>query len=82
MSALPPADIGTTKGRGILLSAALTGWVRLQTADVCRKHGTSEATSYKYKAKLGGMEASDPRQLKALKDENAKLKKLFADHAR
>ena len=51
----------------------------LKTADVCRKHGISEATFYKYKAKFGGMEVSDARKLKALEDENAKLKKLLAE---
>ena len=51
----------------------------LRTADVCRKHGISEATFYKYKAKFGGMEISDARKLKALEDENAKLKKLLAE---
>jgi len=50
-----------------------------KTADVCRKHGISEATFYKYKAKYGGMEVSDARKLKALEDENAKLKKLLAE---
>ena len=50
-----------------------------KTADVCRKHGISEATVYKYKAKFGGMDVSDARRLKALEDENAKLKKLLAD---
>jgi putative transposase len=51
----------------------------LRTADVCRKHGISEATFYKYKAKFGGMEISDACKLKALEDENAKLKKLLAE---
>ena len=50
-----------------------------KTADVCRKHGISEATVYKYKAKFGGMDVSDARRLKALEDENAKLKKLLAE---
>ena len=45
----------------------------MKTADVCRKHGISEATFYKYKAKFGGMEVSDARRLRALEDENAKL---------
>jgi putative transposase len=52
---------------------------RMKTADVCRKHGISEATFYKYKAKFGGMDVSDARKLKALEDENAKLKKLLAE---
>ena len=49
------------------------------TADVCRKHGVSSATFYKWKAKFGGLEVSDARRLKALEDENAKLKKLLAE---
>jgi len=49
------------------------------TAEVCRKHGVSTASFYKYKAKFGGMEVSDARKLKALEDENAKLKKLLAE---
>ena len=51
----------------------------MKTADVCRKHGISEGTFYKYKAKFGGMEVSDARRLRALEDENAKLKKLLAE---
>jgi len=51
----------------------------MKTADVCRKHGISEATFYKYKAKFGGMEVSDARRLRALEEENAKLKKLLAE---
>ena len=50
-----------------------------RTADVCRRHGISQATFYKYKAKYGGMEPSDVRKLKALESENAKLKKLLAE---
>jgi putative transposase len=46
---------------------------------VCRKHGVSGATFYKWKAKYGGMDVSDARRLKALEDENAKLKKLLAE---
>ena len=45
------------------------------TADVCRKYGISSASFYKYKAKFGGLDLSDARKLKALEDENAKLKK-------
>jgi len=52
----------------------------MPTAEVCRKHGISTASFYKYKAKFGGMEVSDARKLKALEDENAKLKKLLALH--
>jgi len=49
------------------------------TADVCRKHGISDATFYNWKAKYGGLEVSDARRLKTLEDENAKLKKLLAE---
>ena len=49
------------------------------TGDVCRKHGLSSATFYKWKAKYGGLEVSDAKRLKALEDENAKLKKLLAE---
>ena len=51
----------------------------IPTAELCRKHGVSDATFYKYKAKYGGLDVSDARKLKALEDENAKLKKLLAD---
>ena len=51
----------------------------IPTAEICRKHGISTASFYKYKAKFGGLEVSDARKLKALEDENAKLKKLLAE---
>jgi putative transposase len=50
-----------------------------KTADVCRKHGISGATFYKWKAKFGGMDVSDARRLRTLEAENAKLKKLLAE---
>jgi putative transposase len=49
------------------------------TADVCRRHGISQPTFYKWKAKFGGMDVSDAKRLRALEDENAKLKKLLAE---
>jgi putative transposase len=49
------------------------------TAEVCRKHGVSGATFYKWKAKFGGMDVSDARRLKVLEDENRRLKKLLAE---
>ncbi|MCP1899029.1 putative transposase [Bradyrhizobium sp. USDA 4537] len=49
------------------------------TANLARKHGVSEATIYNWKAKFGGMEASEAKRLKSLEDENAKLKKLLAE---
>jgi putative transposase len=51
----------------------------VKAADLCRKHGVSEATFYNWKAKYGGMEVSEAKRLKALEDENAKLKKLLAE---
>ncbi len=51
----------------------------VKTADLCRKHGISSATFFKWKAKYGGMEVSDARKLKALEDENRRLKKLLAE---
>ncbi len=44
-----------------------------RTADVCRRHGVSEATFYKWKAKFGGLEVSEAKRLKTLEDENARL---------
>ena len=50
-----------------------------KAADLCRKHGMSEATLYNWKAKYGGLEVSEAKRLRALEDENAKLKRLLAD---
>ena len=51
----------------------------LSAAELCRKHGVSDATFYKWRSKYGGMEVSDARKLKSLEDENRKLKKLLAE---
>jgi putative transposase len=51
----------------------------MKTVDLCRKYGVSSATFFKWKSKFGGMEVSDARKLKALEDENRKLKKLLAE---
>ena len=51
----------------------------VSTADVCREHGISSATFYKWKAKFGGMQVSDAKKLKSLETENARLKRLLAD---
>ena len=48
-------------------------------ADLCRKHGLSSPTFYKWKAKYGGLDVSEARRLKALEDENAKLKRMLAE---
>jgi len=50
-----------------------------KAADLCRKHGMSEATIYNCKSKFGGMDLSDAKRLKAFEDENTKLKKLLAE---
>jgi len=50
-----------------------------KVADLCRRHGMSPATFYKWKSKFGGMEVSDARRLRALEAENVKLKRLVAD---
>ena len=47
--------------------------------DLCRKYGMSDATYYNWKAKYGGLEVSEAKRLRALEDENAKLKRLLAD---
>ncbi|NYD80422.1 putative transposase [Ochrobactrum intermedium] len=51
----------------------------MKVADLCRKYGISDATFYNWKAKYGGMEVSEAKRLKALEEENAKLKKLLAE---
>ena len=50
-----------------------------KTSDLARKHGVSEATIYNWKAKFGGMDVSDANRLRALEEENTKLKRLLAD---
>ena len=51
----------------------------VKTADLCRKHGISEASFYNWKAKYGGLEVSEAKRVKGLESENARLKKLLAD---
>ena len=46
---------------------------------ICRKHGVSDASIYKWKAKFGGLEVSEAKRLKTLEDENTRLKRLLAD---
>lgn len=60
---------------GVLKEAETGGKI----ADLCRKHGISDATYYNWKAKYGGMTVSDAQRLKALEAENSKLKRLLAD---
>ena len=51
----------------------------MATAEVCRRHGISGATFYKWKSKYGGQEVSEAKRLRSLEAENAKLKKLLAE---
>src|SRR5579872_2747812 len=51
-----------------------------KTADLARKHGVSEATLYNWRAKFGGMDVSEAKRLTQIEDENARLKKLLAEH--
>lgn len=51
----------------------------VSVADLCRKHGVSDASIYKWKAKFGGMDVSDAKRLRALEDENSKLKRMLAE---
>jgi putative transposase len=51
----------------------------MKTAEICRQHGISSATYYKWKAKYGGLEVSEARRLRQLEDENRRLKQIVAD---
>lgn len=51
----------------------------LSAAEICRRHGISDATFYKWRSRYGGMEVSDAKRLRGLEEENAKLKRLLAD---
>ena len=53
----------------------------MKTAEVCRKHGISDATYYKWKGKYGGLEVSEARRLRQLEDENRRLKQMVAEQA-
>lgn len=52
----------------------------MKVADICREHGISQATYYKWKSKYGGMETSDVKRLQDLETENRRLKQLSLDH--
>ena len=67
---------GTKPGQVQILQEHEAG---AKCADLCRKHGMSEGTFYAWKAKYSGMTVSEAKRLKALEDENAKLKKLLAE---
>ena len=53
----------------------------MKTAEVCRQHGVSAATYYKWKAKYGGLEVSEARRLRQLEEENRRLKQMVAEQA-
>ena len=58
-----------------------SGEAGISSAELCRKHGISAGTYYNWKSKYGGMELSDAKKLKALEEENRRLKRLVADQA-
>lgn len=62
-----------------ILAILKQGESGVPVADLCREHGISNATFYKYKAKFGGMNVSDAKKLRALEDENNRLKRMLAD---
>jgi len=51
----------------------------ISVSELCRKHGVSDASIYKWKAKFGGMDVSEAKRLRSLEEENGKLKRLLAD---
>ena len=51
----------------------------IPVSDLCRKHGVSDASIYKWKARYGGLDVSEAKRLKQLEEENSKLKKLLAE---
>lgn len=53
----------------------------LKVADLCRKHGISDVTFYKWRSKYGGLEVSEARRLRQLEEENQRLKRLVAEQA-
>lgn len=53
----------------------------IKVADLCRKHGISDATFYHWRSRFGGMDVSEARRLKVLDEENQRLKRLVADQA-
>lgn len=62
-----------------IIAILAEGEAGASTKDVCRHHGISTATFHNWKAKYGGLDVSEAKRLRALEDENARLKKLLAD---
>ena len=74
---MPQSRFSEAQIIGIVQEAERTGTV----GELCRRHGISEATYYRWKAKYGGMQVSEARRLKQLEEENRRLKKLVAEQA-
>jgi len=64
-----------------IIAVLKEGQAGVSTAELCRKHGVSDATIYKWKAKYSGMEVSDVRKMRQLEDENRRLKQMVANQA-
>lgn len=64
-----------------IVSILKEGDAGVPVKDLCRRHGISDATYYKWKSRYGGMEASDLKRVRELEDENARLKRMYADLA-
>ncbi len=70
---------GTRHSEGQIIAILKQGEAGLGTADLCRRHGISEQTYYRWKAKYGGMESADVKNLRQLEEENRKLKRVMAE---
>jgi putative transposase len=74
-----PASAGKSFSEEQIIGVLKEQEAGMPTAEVCRRHGVSPATFYKWKSKFGGLEVSEAKRLRSLEDENAKLKKLLAE---
>jgi putative transposase len=70
---------GTRHSEEQMIAILKQGDAGLSTGDLCRQHGISEQTYYRWKAKYGGLESGDARKLKQLEEENRKLKHVVAE---
>lgn len=69
----------STKSEQQIVAILKEGEAGVPVVDLCRQHGVSQSTFYKWKAKYGGLDASALRRLKELEDENRKLKQMYAN---
>jgi putative transposase len=74
-----PAMKGTRHSEEQIIAILKQGEAGLTTAELCRQHGITEQTYYRWKAKYGGMESGDAKKMKQLEDENRKLKHVVAE---